>query len=199
MAFKFTNLSALHNNMIINSETRAKFSFTYNKRSFSCVFICDTVPYILIIAYLGHDFAVELNINNDYSTPSYLENSLYKQLIELLGIKFDPNNKFTPTTFFDIIDNNIPEKYEKINYYDVLLAERIIRDIEEADKIYFLGFRNNPSNQSVTPKNYEKTILAFGTKIANSLKQHNISTRWTPYKNEENLRELNDYIDRIEH
>ena len=28
---------------------------------------------------------------------------------------------------------------------------------------------------------------------------NNISTRWTPYKSEENLRELNDYIDRIDH
>lgn len=199
MAFKFTNLSTLHNNMIINNETRAKFSFTYNKRIFSCVFICDTFPFILIIAYLGHNFAVELRIAKDYSTSSYLDNSLYKQLIELIGIKFDPNNKFTPTTFFDIINNNIPEKYEKSNYYDVLLTERIIKDIEEADKIYFLGFRNNPSNQGVSQKNFEKTNLAFGSKIANSLKQHNISTRWTPYKSEENLRELNDYIDRIDH
>lgn len=198
MAFKFTNLSALHNNMIIDNETRAKFSFTYNKRSFSCVFICDTVPYILIIAYLGHNFAVELPIDKDYSTPSYLDNNLYKQLIELLGIKFDPNNKFMPTTFFDIINNNIPEKYEKSNYYDVLFTERIIRDIEQADKIYFLGFRNNPSNQSVSPKNYEKTSLAFGTKIANSLKRHNLSTRWTPKKSEENLKELNDFLDRID-
>jgi len=153
----------------------------------------------MIIAYLGHNSAVELPIDKDYSTPSYLDNNLYKQIIDLLGITFDPDNKFTPTSFFNIINNNIPEKYEKSNYYDVLFTESIIRDIEEADKIYFLGFRNNPSNQGVSPKNFEKTALAFGNKIANSLKEHNISTRWTPYKSEENLRELNDYIDRIDH
>lgn len=199
MRFTFTQLSVLHNNMINNGEFRAKFSFSYNNRNFTCVFLCDIVPYRLIIAYLGQNLAIEMIIDNDYSTPSYLDNILYKRLINLLGIRFDPNHKFTPTTFFEIINNHIPNYCSLPNYFDVLIAERYCRNIEEADKIYFCGFRANPLTQNVSTKNYEKTLIAFGTDIANTLKKHNLSTRWTHIKNEENIKMLTDYLDKIDH
>lgn len=54
------------------------------------------------------------------------------------------------------------------------------RDVEEADKKYFCGWRNNKlENKKVTLKNLEKTRALIDEKTYVFCKDHNISTRWT--------------------
>lgn len=188
--FKFTALESLHNNMKLNDTKRVVFPFKYNEKGFSCIFITDILPYRLYLSTLGDKPIIfELEINNKYETSSYIED--YKKLIEYLEIKYDPNHKFKPNDFFKSLNNKIPENCEnKPNYKDVILIAAKHREIEEPNKIYFCGWKNNIVI-NVTDGNLEKTRSAFGDELAELCKKKNISSRWTDIDNYEEINKIN--------
>lgn len=194
MSFTFTNLPALHNTMNQNNDKRASFTFAYNGKQFSCLFIIDMTPFRLIAVPLGANFAFEILVNRDYTATPYIKEH-FNDLMHFLGLKYDPNNKFNPEALFSIINQHIPaNNYQKVGYSDTIRAERLCRDVEDADKIYFCGFRHNSANESVSDRNYEKTRIAFGDRIADMLRRENVSTRWTDIVGDENLNEINQYL-----
>lgn len=70
--FYFNELERLHEMMTENNDTRAVFSFTYNSKQLSCIFIIDVNPYMLILAPLGADFAINISINEDFTANTYI-------------------------------------------------------------------------------------------------------------------------------
>lgn len=194
MSFIFTNLKKLYEDMQDKGETRAVFPITYNNKNFSCLFLSDITPYQLIILPIGDiTFAVELSIYSDFSTNKYIEN--YYQLIKFLEIKFDLNHKFMPEDFFNHINNVIPSAFlQRPTMEQVITASGRCREIEHGEQLFFCGLRRNPKNERVSPKNHEKTRIAFGDKTAKLLKLYNISTCWTDDENKRNLSELNKFL-----
>lgn len=189
--FKFTALESLHNNMKLNDMERVIFQFRYNEKGFSCIFITDILPYRLYLSTLGDKpTTFELKINNKYETSSYMEE--YNKLIEYLEIKYDPNHKFKPNDFFRSLNSKIPENCNnKPNYKDVILIAASHREIEEPNKIYFCGWKNNIV-RNVTDGNLEKTRSAFGDELAELCKKKNISSRWTDIDKDEEINKIND-------
>lgn len=189
--FKFTALESLHNNMKLNDMERVVFPFRYNEKGFSCIFITDILPYRLYLSTLGDkSITFELVINNKYETSSYMKD--YNKLIEYLEIKYDPNHKFKPNDFFRSLNNKIPENCNnKPNYKDVILIVASHREIEESNKIYFCGWRNNKKG-NVREGNLEKTRSVFGDDLAEICKKKNISSRWTDIDNDEEINKIND-------
>ena len=196
--FYFNELERLHEMMTENNDTRAVFSFTYNSKQLSCIFIIDVNPYMLILAPLGADFAINISINEDFTANTYINNH-FRELINFLELKYDPENKFRPLTLFEVINSNIPDdNYQQTNYTTIIRTASLAQDIEEADKIYFCGFRNNGKNETVSNRNYIKTKVAFGKLIADNLRKANVSTRWTSQRNEEDIYLINRYLERID-
>ncbi|MDK7355165.1 DUF6037 family protein [Peptoniphilus harei] len=189
--FKFTALESLHNNMKLNDMERVVFPFRYNEKGFSCIFITDILPYRLYLSTLGDNpITFELKINNKYETSSYMND--YSKLIEYLELKYDPNHKFKPNDFFRSLNNNIPENCNNApNYKDVIVIAASHREIEESDKIYFCGWKNNIV-RNVTDENLEKTRSAFGDELAELCKKKNISSRWTDIDKDEEINKIND-------
>lgn len=194
MSFKFKNLMVLYNDMKLHEETRAIFPLNYNNRNFSCLFLTDISPYSLVLFALGNfNFAIEILIHDDFTASTYIEN--YRDLVNFLGIKYDPNHTFKPTDFFEYINRNIPAFFtNRPNVGEVITAISIVRKIEHGEQPYLCGTRRNTKGANVTQKNYEKTRLAFGEKIAQLLKQNNISTCWSDNEREENLEMLNSLL-----
>lgn len=188
--FKFTALESLHNNMKLNDMERVVFPFRYNEKGFSCIFITDILSYRLYLSTLGDKpTTFELKINNKYETSSYMEE--YNKLIEYLEIKYDPNHKFKPNDFFRSLNSKIPENCNnKPNYKDVILIAASHREIEEPNKIYFCGWKNNIV-RNVTDGNLEKTRSAFGDELAELCRIKNISSCWTDIDNKEQINKLN--------
>lgn len=189
--FKFTALESLHNNMKLNDMERVVFPFKYNEKGFSCIFITDILPYRLYLSTLGEKaITFELEINKKYETSSYMED--YSELIKYLEIKYDLNHKFKPSDFFKSLNNNIPENCSnQPNYRDVILLAASHREIEESNKIYFCGWRNNKTG-NVSDSNLEKTRSAFGDDLAELCKKKNISSRWTDIDKDEEINKIND-------
>ncbi len=189
--FKFTALESLHNNMKLNDMERVVFPFRYNEKGFSCIFITDILPYRLYLSTLGEKaITFELEINNKYETSSYMED--YNKLIEYLELTYDPKHKFKPNDFFRSLNSKIPASCNnQPSYRDIILIAASHRNIEESNKIYFCGWRNNKTG-NVREGNLEKTRSAFGDVLAELCKKKNISSRWTDIDNDEEINKIND-------
>ncbi len=192
--FEFSGLRILHKNMKQKKEKRAIFPFDYNGKNFSCIFLTDILPYRLYLTTLGINPEVfELEIKKGYRVKCYMEG--YKKLVTYLELEYDPNHKFAPIDFFKALNRKIPKEFQrKPNYTDVIRAASKRRNIEEASKIYFCGWKRNPIGKTVSDKNYEKTKSAFGEEKAEMSKSKNISSCWTDIQDEENIKKLSEIV-----
>lgn len=192
--FEFTGLRTLHQDLKFKKEVRTTFPFVYNGKNFSCIFITDIIPFRLYLTTLGKKPMVfEFEIEVGYKVKGYIDD--YKKLIDYLEIKFDPNHKFVPFDFFEVLNARIPTKFSgRPDYKDILRVAAVRRNIEEADKVFFCGWYANPNGRNVRTENLEKTRSAFGDEKANLCLKNNISSRWTDIEAEENLRKLSELV-----
>lgn len=64
--YEFTTLKILHENMKVKKEEREIFSFIYNSKDFSCLFLTDINPMRLYLSTLGNNpivFEIEIDEN----------------------------------------------------------------------------------------------------------------------------------------
>ena len=72
--FQLTGIKQLHNDMKRKKKTRDNFSFSYNNKIFSCIFIIDVIPYRLYLTTIGENPVVfELEIQKGYLVKTYFE------------------------------------------------------------------------------------------------------------------------------
>lgn len=195
MERKLQNLELLYRDMAQKKETRAVFGVSFRERRFSCFFLTDIVPFKLYVAALGDQrFAISFSIKKDFSFSAFLNKSDYERLVHYLGLVFDPVNHFSPADFLMELDSRFPTRFtHRPRYSDCLLTAA--SDIEEPNKIYFVGWRTSPTGR-VSSLNEEKTRRAFGDEMAKASKTHGISSCWTTEKSLEELNRLNDLINR---
>lgn len=109
-----------------------------------------------------------------------MDKEKYFELCRILNLQYDPENRFLPGKFFREFDFAIPHLGSQINkavYYEVA---RYRRDVEESDKIYFMGWLDNDKQaHRVTEQNLQKTRRLLGFDIYEACKRKNISSRWT--------------------
>lgn len=192
--YELTGLRTLHNDMRLKGEDRATFPFEYNGKNFSCILLTDINPYRLYLTTLGcHPIVFEFEVERGYKVKCFIED--YKKLVDYLDLQFDPNHKFMPSDFFDVLNRNIPLEFkEKPDYKSVLTVVSKRREIEDELKIYFCGWRRNAAGERVSEKNLEKTRSAFGDEKADVSRKKNISSRWTDREDEEELKKLNELV-----
>lgn len=196
MAYRLHQLEPIINEMEANEITKCIFTVQYNAHPFSCIFTIKPIPLYLYITSVGEaPFCIEREIGRDFTISTMLSNEEYHNLVRYLNLHYNKSNPFRPVAFFQSLDgqmNNI--NFAEARYSDFLRVVRLNRTVEEADKIYFCGWRNNPQGYHVSQRNLEKTRLAFGDKIADKSRKLNLSSCWTNNEDEENLAKLNDFI-----
>lgn len=189
--FEFTGLRTLHKDMM---EERATFSFEFNGKPFSCIFLTDVIPYRLYLTTLGlYPEVFDLEIEKGYKAKCFIDD--YKKLVSYLEVKYDPTHKFVPLDFFEALNKKIPKKFTmRPDYKETLKIASKKRVIEESTKVYFCGWRRNAVGQNVRKENLEKTRSAFRDAKEELCKRKNISSCWTDCALEEQLKKLNDII-----
>jgi hypothetical protein len=192
MPFNLSGLKSLHEDMASKNEDSAIFPVAVRNKGFSCIFLSNVSPYLLFITSLGLDpFTMEFTVQSDYSIISYLGDK-YDLLRNYLDLHGKSNYPYLPNGFFTDFNSGIPTAFHNRPPYTVkLLTASRTREIDEANKIYFCGWYQNPVGKHVTPKNYEKTLLAFGKDTADRNMANNHSSKWTDNPDEENLQLLN--------
>lgn len=178
--------------MKCKGEGRAIFPFSFNQKDFSCIFLADVNPYRLYLTALGNaNLSFEFSINTEYETSTFID--LYRELIDYLKIKYDPNHTFKPIDFFDVLNKKIPTQFASRPSYKDVVRVRAGKKVEKIGELNFCGWRHSPTGR-VTEDNLEKTRRAFGDKYAEMSKAKGISSCWTADDSKEDLKRLNELV-----
>lgn len=181
---QISSLKSLHDSMKAESLESTKFIYSVRKDVVFDVFFNVLVsPYELIFGLKGIEpKVIFINVFPGYKVNTMLDSEQYKLLANILKINGASFKPFSFKTFLENFSRSIPSKAQKHLYHELTKYLTSRNDIDEAQKIYFLGFKNNASGHKVSDKNYKKNCLAFNHMIANNLKDRNISTCWTSNK-----------------
>lgn len=193
---KLENLKALHRDMVFKKERVATFTVDINKHPFSCIFLLEDDSRSLFLTTLGLEpHTIEVEINSYFDVPNQLKREDYDALLVYLNLKYNPLAPFKPLSFFSQIDMLSPNRFiQKPATRELMAVICKKRQIDEAEKIFFCGWRHNAKDESVRQCNFEKTILIVGKRTASYLRRANISSCWSDDSSKENLAEINKYI-----
>lgn len=179
-------LRPLLDDMTTKDEQRCIFRYQRQQVIFSVVFIRETDdkdnPLALIFGHAGPPpFAFMFYGTHDLEFSTFLEPEEYRRLCKLLDLKYDANNPFSPTTFLANFagSNQIPEVVGNGMIPSPDQVPAPARFVSDADRPYFLNWKNLPQEQNVSLKNYRRTLFAFGRQTADLLKDQKISSCWT--------------------
>lgn len=175
---RLENFEPLFIAMNKDGERRQRFTIEYNGVRAHVLFLADIEPFLLMFGIQDTNEYFELEMNRDFEVSSFFAKELYRKLIDIFNIQYDPDHKFTPNDFLSFINNNVPEyrNTEKVKSSDVL---RYKRDVEEANKVHFCGWIYHTTKSNAQPPNLKKTRILLGEAAYNRCCERNISSRWT--------------------
>ena len=134
-----------------------RIDFCYNKVRFDVLYFAGQIPYLLILGVRAKTFYFEIEISSNLDISTYLGDK-YSRLCEVLGLQYDPNNPFKPKCFFEEFNKQVPRTAYRDRRPKPHEIAPFRRKVEDADKIYFAGWRrNNIHGDHVRPENLEKT------------------------------------------
>lgn len=189
-----TGLVPLYQSIRHNNLTYALFDFKKNRITFHVMFDIEAKPYYkLIIIAQGSKFELQLDVKPGFVVNPYIDTKKYKQLTQLLNLKYDPNNKFSPIGFFEEFNSKIPLSYTKSDKTILLEFAENKYNIEKKKKVYFWG-RINWKKRERSEKNTEKTRLLLPL-ISECIKDKiHISVAYTDVPNDIEYADPNDLI-----
>ena len=192
------NLESMYNDMQLRNEVASSFNVIYNTHGFRCIFIADKEEKTLFLSSTGENaFTVTFIINNNFEFNSGISNAEYDNLVHYLNLRFNPANRFYPSTFLAEFDTHIPDHViERPTPRERAVIVNRATNLHNGE-VYFKGWikwtSKNPS-----PENYEKTKAVVGAFHAERLRNAKISSAWSPNPEEENLSKLDAWIARVD-
>ena len=177
---KLKGLIPIYRGMKTEGIERYKFRYQRNNITFEVFFLIDQSPFKLLFGAIANNFAFELNVEQGFEINPKLSKPIYSGLCKTLNIEYNPNNPFSPKAFFQEFNLHIPKSVDRKQKAKAHEIGRFRRNVEEADKIYFCGWRNNNAyGHNVSKANLEKTKLLLSFKAYEICLDNNISSRWT--------------------
>lgn len=182
---KLTGLIPLYRNLIEKNSTYCVFTYTKNNIDFDVFFDIGCDPFKLGFLIIKSEFQLWIDVHKGFIINTKLHQKDYLNLINILGIKYDPTNKFSTNQFFEEFNNRIPTNFRKKNKNDLIKLIRRAYEIEDDDKIYYKGLIDwdKSTTRNRRYKNLEKTRLLYPG-LYNQIKNRNISVIYTANKNE---------------
>jgi hypothetical protein len=121
-------------------------------------------------------YAFEVEVSQDCFVTPYLGRH-YGRLLDALGVE-KGENPFRTVNFFRELDSYVPNRPPHRVFTRPDLVARTRGDVEEADKVYFVGWVAHGDDRHVTSENLRKTFNLLGADAANSCRRNNVSSRW---------------------
>jgi hypothetical protein len=177
---KLPGLSVLYKQMKREEEVRSKIEYVHGIVTFDVLFLIDETPFSLMFGAKGHNVSFEFKVGSGFSVNPTIPKDVYRALCRALGLTFDPENPFRVSSFLEHFSDNVPHLLRTKTKAKPQDVARHRRDVEDSDKVYFCGWRDNTKrSEHVTPKNLQKTQELLGEAVYLSCKARNISTCWT--------------------
>ncbi|EOP32245.1 MULTISPECIES: DUF6037 family protein [Bacillus] len=176
---KLTGLEPLYQSMRAQKMTRTKFKITINKAIFSIIYFIDSKPHKLAIGIHAKNVFFEIPVNKGFTIKAYIDKH-YKDVYEALGLSPNSTNPFSSRAFFEEINKRIPTTTNPGNTPKPRDVIYFRKDVEEAEKIYFFGWKDNDiRGEKLSDENLHKTRQLLDEKAYIMCKTYNISSRWT--------------------
>ena len=198
---RLVNLNALYIDMQQHNADSMVFAAQVEGHPFSCTFAKVIGTLHLFVTALGQNpFTIDIQVDNNFNVINglFLANDIYEKLRVYLEIKTGWENPFRPANFIQNLDAVTPTKFNgnrpTRNEVAALSVATSPNLYEDADKIYFCGWRKNPAGSSVSRKNQNKSLLYFPAKEVELRTELNMSSCWSANPNEEALNALNQLI-----
>ncbi|BCK11807.1 MULTISPECIES: DUF6037 family protein [Vibrio] len=180
---KLEGIIPLYRSMKQQGIERYKFEFSLNQGVFDVFFFIDSSNFLLLFGAKGENFSFEIPMERGFQISTHLDTPVYRELCRVLGLKYDPENPFSPSKFFVDFNRRIPDKAYLRQKAEPHEVAQYSNDIEEAHKKYFLGWRDNTSRgDDVTESNLFKTKELLGEAAYLRCRERNISSCWTDKK-----------------
>lgn len=175
---KLNRLENIYTGLRNDKETYFIFPFKKGKVTFDVLFDVFVDPYKLHFLQQQGSFGLLLLVSKDFYINTYLGDDYYK-LVSVLGLEYDPNNKFSSNAFFNDFNNAIP-LYRRRSKIDNELVKFYGNEIEEKEKPYFDGFIRwtKESGKHVSYENLFKTRILFPNEYE-FCKLNNVSIRYS--------------------
>ncbi|PTT73795.1 MULTISPECIES: DUF6037 family protein [unclassified Chryseobacterium] len=158
-----SNLRSIYAGMKNNGESYYIFEFVKNKVVFEVLFDIYYSPFVLHFLQKDSNFSFNINVEQGFVVNPILKRELYSKLCNILNLKYDPNNRFSPKSFFEEFNDKIPvfkhrEKKERelLPYYK--------NQIEDSQNLFYGGtipWNNIGNGKNLTSKNLEKTRILY--------------------------------------
>lgn len=183
---KLAGLSVLFKQMKLDQEVRSKIEYKNGKVTFDVLFLIDESPFSLMFGAKGHNVSFEFKVGPGFMVTPTIPNEDYRALCKALGLTFDRENPFSISSFLQDFSAAVPNLLSTKSKAKPQDVARHRRDVEDSDRIYFCGWRDNTKrSENVTPKNLQKTREYLGEAAYLSCKARNISTCWTDREHDE--------------
>lgn len=184
---RLNKLRPIHDEILEKFQTYAIFQFKKNKTEFDVFYDIVKMPWQLGLLARQENFQLWIAVDIDFNFIPYIDPEQYKKLVAILGIKYDPNNKFTPFAFFKEFNESIPSHLPNIDHNSVRKVVLKCMQIEEADKIYYCGsieWDKLGGSKKRSIENLEKTRLLY-PELYFRIKDRNISVKYSALKRDE--------------
>lgn len=176
---RLNRLSQLHMNMQQQGINKTRFEFNFRNLNFSIIYLAEQFPHELLFGCIHHNLFFVVAVRDDYKISTYLGEN-FGPLVRALGLRRDQDNPFHPNVFFDAFEEATPITTNPGNTPTIRDIAIQRRDVEEADKIYFLGWLNHDGvKKKPTEENLAKTLRICGHAVHQRCRRYHISSRWT--------------------
>lgn len=158
------------------------------RKPLAFAFFMDTLTILISAVGQTVPLCIMKEVNADFTVEGYIGKD-YGRWKEYFGLGNMGNKKFSLEAIWEQISSQIVDidLSKEPSYKEVLSASPYQAD---GEGIYFLKFRHNTPPRGMSSENYEKTRIAFGKEVADKLKDHGISTCWTPFPAEESKKPI---------
>ncbi|RWZ52236.1 hypothetical protein EQV77_15785 [Halobacillus fulvus] len=159
---------------------RYKFDFVFHKVKFDVLYFLDETPNKLAFGIKEHNYYFELPVKRGFNIVPFLDR--YSEFCRIMGLKYNLKAPFKPRIFFDALNGQIPKSASQKNIPAPHQIAIYRNDVEEADKIYFVNWRDNKkAGHQVSSSNLEKTRKLLSKDAYLMCKSKNISSCWSPH------------------
>lgn len=173
---KLYEIKPLLQDMGRNNAQIDKFKFMYNKVEFEVIVLIERLPFELLFGVIGYNYSFSLTLRAGYELQELPDDVFYK-LCDILNLK-PGSESFTSYKFLKYVAQRIPTQYSKVKVQPHEIAKYKQRNVDEANKIYFCGWKFYESSER-NAKNFDKTKKWLGDEAYEFCKRNNISSCWT--------------------
>lgn len=174
------HLQHLHTSMQNVGIHRMRFTVPHPPLTFEGIFLADKLPYQLGLACIAHNFTLLFDVDKQYNITAYIHDQATLDQLKAALFQGKRGTPLRVNQFLAAIDASLPTAARKSDRAQPKDVMRFRRNVEEANKVYLCGWRdNNVYGTNVTAGNLDKTRAWLDEATYFWCKQHNISTRWT--------------------